>query len=51
MPKEMIRVGVEPVIEHSIEVLKAGGIKDVLIIVGREKGRKSRKAVLFKTLS
>jgi len=51
MPKEMIRVGVKPVIEHAIEVLKAGDIKDVLIVVGREKGGKSGKAVLFKTVS
>ena len=36
MPKEMIRVGVKPVIEHAIEVLKAGDIKDILIIVGRK---------------
>jgi len=37
MPKEMIRVGAKPVIEHVIDVLKAGGIKDVLVIVGRKK--------------
>ena len=37
MPKEMIRVGVKPVIEHVIKVLKAGGIKEILIIVGRNK--------------
>lgn len=37
MPKEMIRVGIKPVIEHVIEVLKAGGIKDVMVIVGRQK--------------
>jgi glucose-1-phosphate thymidylyltransferase len=37
MPKEMIRVGLKPVIEHVIEVLKAGGIKEILIIVGRNK--------------
>ena len=37
MPKEMIRVGVKPIIEHVIEVLKAGGIKEILIIVGRNK--------------
>ena len=37
MPKEMIRVGVKPVIEHAIEVLKAGEIKDILIVVGRKK--------------
>ena len=37
MPKEMIRVGVKPVIEHVIEVLKAGGIKEILVIVGRKK--------------
>jgi len=38
MPKEMIRVGVKPVIEHAIEVLKAGGVRDILIIVGQKKG-------------
>jgi len=37
VPKEMIRVGIRPVIEHAIEVLKSGGIKDILIIVGRKK--------------
>lgn len=37
VPKEMIRVGVKPVIEHAIDVLKAGGIKEMLIIVGRKK--------------
>jgi glucose-1-phosphate thymidylyltransferase len=37
IPKEMIRIGVKPVIEHAIEVLKAGDIKDILIIVGRKK--------------
>jgi glucose-1-phosphate thymidylyltransferase len=37
MPKEMIRIGVKPVIEHAIEVLKAGGIRDILIVVGRKK--------------
>jgi len=37
IPKEMIRVGVKPVIEHVIEVLRAGGLKEVLIIVGRKK--------------
>ena len=37
MPKEMIRIGVKPVIEHVIEVLRAGGIRDVLIVVGRKK--------------
>jgi len=37
IPKEMIRVGLKPVIEHVIEVLKAGGIDEILIIVGRKK--------------
>ena len=37
MPKEMIRVGVKPVIEHAVEVLKAGGIREILVIVGRKK--------------
>ena len=37
MPKEMIRVGVKPVIEHVIEVLRTAGIKEILIIVGRNK--------------
>jgi len=38
IPKEMIRIGVKPIIEHVIEVLRAGEIKDILIIVGRKKG-------------
>lgn len=37
MPKEMIRVGRKPAIEHVLMVLKAGGIEDVLIIVGWKK--------------
>ncbi len=37
MPKEMIRVGTKPVIEHVILVLKACGIKEILVIVGRNK--------------
>ncbi len=37
IPKEMIRVGRRPVIEHVLKVLKAGGIEDVLIIVGWKK--------------
>lgn len=37
IPKEMIRVGTKPVIEHAINVLRAGGIKDILIVVGRKK--------------
>jgi glucose-1-phosphate thymidylyltransferase len=37
IPKEMIRIGVKPVVEHAIEVLRAGGVKDLLVIVGRRK--------------
>lgn len=37
MPKEMIRVGTKPVIEHAINLLIAGGIKEILVIVGRKK--------------
>jgi dTDP-glucose pyrophosphorylase len=37
IPKEMIRVGIKPVVEHAINVLREGGIKQVLIIVGRKK--------------
>jgi len=37
IPKEMIRVGAKPVIEHAINVLREGGIRQVLIIVGRKK--------------
>ena len=37
IPKEMIRVGRNPIIEHVLMVLKAGGIEDVLIIVGWRK--------------
>ena len=34
--KELLIVG-KPVIEHVIEVLKAGGIREILIIIGRNK--------------
>ena len=37
IPKEMIRVGTKPVIEHAINVLKAGGIREILVVVGRKK--------------
>ncbi|TES83527.1 MAG: nucleotidyltransferase family protein [Hadesarchaea archaeon] len=37
IPKEMIRVGTKPVIEHAINVLKAGGIGEILVVVGRKK--------------
>jgi len=37
IPKEMIKVGAKPAIEHGISVLKAGGIKDILVIVGPKK--------------
>ena len=37
IPKEMIRVGIKPVIEHTINVLKAGGIEEILVVVGRKK--------------
>lgn len=37
IPKEMIRVGRKPAIEHVLNVLKAGGIEDVLVIVGWKK--------------
>lgn len=37
IPKEIVRVGKKPTIEHVLKVLKCGGVKDVLIIVGRKK--------------
>ncbi len=37
IPKELIRVGLKPTIEHVIEVLRAGGIEKILVIVGRKK--------------
>ncbi len=37
MPKEMIRVGFKPVIEHVVDALQSGGIDQLLIIVGRKK--------------
>lgn len=37
IPKEMIRVGLKPTIEHVIEVLKVGGIEEILVVVGRKK--------------
>jgi dTDP-glucose pyrophosphorylase len=38
IPKELIRVGTKPVIEHVIDVLKEGGIKDILVVTGWKKG-------------
>jgi len=38
MPKEMIRVGMKPVIEHVIDNLKACGISDIMVILGWRKG-------------
>jgi len=37
MPKEMIRVGFKPVIEHVVDALRTGGIDQILVIVGRKK--------------
>lgn len=37
IPKEMIRVGRRPTIEHVLRVLRAGGLKEVLVIIGRKK--------------
>lgn len=37
VPKEMVRVGKKPTIEHVLRVLKHGGVKEVLVIVGRKK--------------
>lgn len=37
IPKEIVRVGQKPIIEHVLNVLKCGGVEDVLVIVGRKK--------------
>lgn len=37
VPKEMLRVGEKPAIHHGINLLKRGGVKEVLVIVGRKK--------------
>lgn len=37
VPKEMVRVGKRPTIEHVLRVLMEGGISEVLVIVGRKK--------------
>ncbi len=37
IPKEIVRVGKKPTIEHVLNVLKHGGVEDVLIVVGRKK--------------
>lgn len=37
VPKEIVRVGKKPTIEHVLRVLKEGGVEDVLIVVGRKK--------------
>lgn len=33
IPKEMVRIGQRPTIEHAIRVLKAGGVRDIMVIV------------------
>ena len=38
MPKEMIRVGTKPVIEHVINNLKACDISEIMVIIGWKKG-------------
>lgn len=38
MPKELIRVGSKPVIEHVIDNLKACDVKDIMVITGWKKG-------------
>ncbi len=37
VPKEMIRVGRKPTIHHIVNLLKEGGISDILVVVGRKK--------------
>ncbi len=37
VPKEIVRVGKKPTIEHVLEVLKCGGVEEILIVVGRKK--------------
>jgi glucose-1-phosphate thymidylyltransferase len=37
IPKEMIRIGTKPIIEHVIDFLRTGGIEEILIIIGRKK--------------
>lgn len=38
IPKEMIRVGDKPAIEHVIKLLKAGDISNILVVINRKKG-------------
>ncbi|KXA97103.1 hypothetical protein AKJ37_03710 [candidate division MSBL1 archaeon SCGC-AAA259I09] len=37
VPKEVVRVGKKPTIEHVIRVLKHGGAEEILVIIGRKK--------------
>ena len=37
IPKEMLRIGTKPIIEHVIDFLRTGGIDEILIITGRKK--------------
>jgi len=37
VPKEIVRVGKKPTIEHVLNVLKHGGVDEVLVILGRKK--------------
>ena len=38
VPKELIRIGNKPVIEHVIDNLKACDVKDIMIVTGWKKG-------------
>jgi dTDP-glucose pyrophosphorylase len=38
IPKEMIHVRGKPLIHHAVELLKMGGVKNIVVIVGNKKG-------------
>lgn len=38
VPKELVRVGKKPTIQHVLKVLKEGGVEDIMVIVGKKKG-------------
>jgi bifunctional UDP-N-acetylglucosamine pyrophosphorylase/glucosamine-1-phosphate N-acetyltransferase len=38
IPKEMVHVCGKPLLQHAVDLLKAGGIKNMIIIVGNNKG-------------
>jgi len=38
VPKEMVQVCGKPLLQHAVDLLKAGGVKNIVVVVGKNKG-------------